>query len=138
MSNKSCERQRSRTPIANLTERAKRSETVGSSPTVTTTAQPLKIKGCYFFSPRHHCRGVHFFQGSLRRRERLGPPFRSHGRLAQLPENRGGSVGGNEAAFVSFRFCFSLSCVVHYPSVHIDGSISLGSKAKSSTDKSQP
>ena len=40
--------------------------------------------------------------------------------------------------FVSFRFCFSLSCVVHYPSVHIDGSISLGSKAKSSTDKSQP
>ena len=37
VSNKSCERQRSRTPIANLTERAKRSETVGSSPTVTTT-----------------------------------------------------------------------------------------------------
>ena len=36
VSNKSCERQRSRTPIANLTERAKRSETVGSSPTVTT------------------------------------------------------------------------------------------------------
>ena len=37
VSNKSCKRQRSRTPIANLTERAKRSETVGSSPTVTTT-----------------------------------------------------------------------------------------------------
>ena len=29
------------TPIANLTERAKRSETVGSSPTVTTTLKPL-------------------------------------------------------------------------------------------------
>ena len=29
VSNKSCKRQRSRTPIANLTERAKRSETVG-------------------------------------------------------------------------------------------------------------
>ena len=29
------------TPIANLTERAKRSETVGSSPTVTTTRKPL-------------------------------------------------------------------------------------------------
>ena len=41
VSNKSCERQRSRTPIANLTERAKRSETVGSSPTVTTTRKPL-------------------------------------------------------------------------------------------------
>ena len=39
VSNKSCERQRSRTPIANLTERAKRSETVGSSPTVTTTRE---------------------------------------------------------------------------------------------------
>ena len=37
VSNKSCERHRSRTPIANLTERAKRSETVGSSQTVTTT-----------------------------------------------------------------------------------------------------
>ena len=67
---------------------------VGSSPTVTTTRKPLQIKDFHFFIPRHHCRGVHFFQGSPRRRERLVPPFRSHGRLAQLPENRGGFVGG--------------------------------------------
>ncbi len=51
--------------IANLTEQAKRSETVGSSPTVTTTEQPLKIKGCDFFVPRHHCRWVHFFRVHL-------------------------------------------------------------------------
>ena len=75
-------------PVADEARR-KRSETVGSSPTVTTTAQPLKIKGCIFLSPRHHCRGVRFFQGSLRRCERLVPPFRSHGRLAQLPELSG-------------------------------------------------
>ena len=68
----------------------------GSSPTVTTKAQPLKIKGCNFFNP-----SASLSRGSLRRRERLEPPFRSHGRLAQLPENRGGLVGGNEAAFVS-------------------------------------
>ena len=54
-----------------------------------------------FFALRHHRRGVHYFQGSPRRCEQLAPPFRSHGRLAQLPGNRGGSVGGNEAAFVS-------------------------------------
>ena len=55
---------------------------------------PCRSRASTFLSPRHHRRGVHFFQGSPRRRERLGPPFRSHGRLAQLPENRGGSVGG--------------------------------------------
>ncbi len=33
-------------------------------------------------------------QASPWRREQLGPPFRSHARLAQLPENRGGFVGG--------------------------------------------
>ena len=39
-------------------------------------------------------RGLPLFQGSRLRCEQLVPPFRSHGRLAQLPENRGGSVGG--------------------------------------------
>ena len=43
-------------------------------------------------------------KGLPRRRERLRPPFRSHGRLAQLPENRSSFVGGNEAAFVSLSF----------------------------------
>ncbi len=46
-------------------------------------------------------------RGGFRRCERLVPPFRSHGRLAQLPENRGGSVGGNEAAFVSLSSDFT-------------------------------
>ena len=55
---------------------------------------PCKSRAAFFFAPRPHRRGVHFFQGSPRRRERLGPPFRSHGRLAQLLENRGGFVGG--------------------------------------------
>ena len=54
------------TPIANLTERAKRSETVGSSPTVTTTAQPLKIKGCDFFAlPRSRVPRGTFLSGSF-------------------------------------------------------------------------
>ena len=52
--------------IANLTERAKRSETVGSSPTVTTTAQPLKIKGCGFFAlPRSRVPRGTFLSGSF-------------------------------------------------------------------------
>ena len=91
---------RAQTPLQGVCTTIERTD-VGSSPTATTTAQPLKIKGCNFLSPRHHCRGVRFFQGSLRRCERLVPPFRSHGRLAQLPENRGGSGGGHEAAFGS-------------------------------------
>ena len=47
VSNKSCERQRSRTPIANLTERAKRSKSVGSSPTVT-TEKPIQQRMGFF------------------------------------------------------------------------------------------
>jgi len=66
---------------------------------------PCRSRASTFLSPRHHRRGVHFFQGSPRRRERLGPPFRSHGRLAQLPENRGGFVGGiNWLCKFIFRF----------------------------------
>ena len=55
---------------------------------------PCRSRASTFFALRHHRRGVYFFQGSPWRREQLGPPFRSHGRLAQLPENRGGFVGG--------------------------------------------
>ena len=40
------------TPIANLTERAKRSETVGSSPTVTTTQRSLRNQASLSFCPR--------------------------------------------------------------------------------------
>ena len=57
-------------------------------------ASPCRSRASTFFALRHHRRGVYFFQGSPWRREQLGPPFRSHGRLAQLPENRGGFVGG--------------------------------------------
>ena len=35
---------------------------VGSSPTVTTTAQPLKIKGCNFLSPGITAEGFTFFR----------------------------------------------------------------------------
>jgi hypothetical protein len=48
----------------------------------------------------------HFNDGIPLRCERLGSPFCSHGRLAQLPENRGGSVGESEAAFVSLSSGF--------------------------------
>ena len=53
---------------------------------------PCRSRASTFFALRHHRRRVYFFQGSPWRREQLGPPFRSHGRLAQLPENRGGFV----------------------------------------------
>ncbi|MCR4876337.1 MAG: hypothetical protein K5922_04125, partial [Clostridiales bacterium] len=58
-------------------------------------APPQTLENTTFSRVFHfHRRGVYFFQGSPWRRERLEPPFRSHGRLAQLPENRGGFVGG--------------------------------------------
>ncbi len=38
---------------------------VGSSPTVTTTAQPLKIKGCNFLSPGITAEGCTFFRVHL-------------------------------------------------------------------------
>ena len=50
------------TPIANLTERAKRSETVGSSPTVTTRAEAVENQRLLLLClhPGVHCPGVVF------------------------------------------------------------------------------
>ena len=50
------------TPIANLTERAKRSETVGSSPTVTTRVEAVENPRLLLLClhPGVHCPGVVF------------------------------------------------------------------------------
>ena len=74
------------TPIANLTERAKRSETVGSSPTVTTRAEAVENQRLLLLClhPGVHCPGVVFVgvNGS-------DNPNCQNCRLAQLPELSG-------------------------------------------------
>ena len=74
------------TPIANLTEQAKRNETVGSSPTVTTRAEAVENQRLLLLClhPGVHCPRVVFVgvNGSDK-------PNCQNCRLAQLPESSG-------------------------------------------------